>query len=142
MTLLILGLILWSLAHFYKRLMPAHREKLGEKGKGPAGIALDDLRLPLGGVHSSLVAACILHTYQQPSDAGRAVRLRDERNDRSLTRQDASPATDSRENMGGRAFVGEWRSRVDHSVRWHAGLGGSVCHLDQPQPRVGAPRAG
>ena len=33
MTLLILGLLLWSLAHFYKRLLPAHRAKLGEKGK-------------------------------------------------------------------------------------------------------------
>ncbi|OJI93459.1 putative membrane protein [Planktotalea frisia] len=40
MTLLILGLILWSLAHFYKRLMPAHRAKLGDKGKGPIAIAL------------------------------------------------------------------------------------------------------
>jgi uncharacterized membrane protein len=40
MTLLILGLILWSLAHFYKRLMPTHRAKLGDKGKGPIAIAL------------------------------------------------------------------------------------------------------
>lgn len=40
MTLLILGLILWSLAHFYKRLMPAHRAKLGDKGKGQIAIAL------------------------------------------------------------------------------------------------------
>jgi len=40
MTLLIFGLILWSLAHFYKRLMPAHRAKLGDKGKGPIAIAL------------------------------------------------------------------------------------------------------
>jgi uncharacterized membrane protein len=40
MTILIFGLILWSLAHFYKRLMPAHRAKLGDKGKGPIAIAL------------------------------------------------------------------------------------------------------
>ncbi len=40
MTLLILGLILWSLAHFYKRLAPAHRAKLGEKGKGPVAIVI------------------------------------------------------------------------------------------------------
>ncbi len=40
MTLLVLGVILWSLAHFYKRLMPAHRAKLGEKGKSPVAIAI------------------------------------------------------------------------------------------------------
>lgn len=35
MTLLIiLGLVLWSGAHFWKRLAPASREKMGEKGKG------------------------------------------------------------------------------------------------------------
>ncbi|SFR46952.1 NnrU protein [Yoonia tamlensis] len=33
MTLLILGLALWVLAHFWKRLAPAHRAKFGEKGK-------------------------------------------------------------------------------------------------------------
>ena len=40
MTLLILGLLLWSLAHFYKRLLPAHRAKLGEKGKAPIAFVL------------------------------------------------------------------------------------------------------
>ena len=40
MTLLILGLLLWSLAHFYKRLLPAHRAKLGEKGKVPIAFVL------------------------------------------------------------------------------------------------------
>jgi len=34
MTLLILGLLLWSFAHLFKRLMPAAREGMGEKGKG------------------------------------------------------------------------------------------------------------
>lgn len=33
MTLLILGLILWSGVHFWKRLAPAHRESFGENGK-------------------------------------------------------------------------------------------------------------
>lgn len=34
MTLLILGLLLWSGAHFWKRIAPDHRAKFGEKGKG------------------------------------------------------------------------------------------------------------
>ena len=40
MTLLIPGLLLWSLAHFYKRLLPAHRAKMGEKGKRAIAIVL------------------------------------------------------------------------------------------------------
>ena len=34
MTLLILGLILWSLAHYFKRLAPDMRANLGNPGKG------------------------------------------------------------------------------------------------------------
>jgi uncharacterized membrane protein len=46
MNLLILGLILWIAAHFFKRLAPDARARLGNKGKGPialiilAGVAL------------------------------------------------------------------------------------------------------
>jgi uncharacterized membrane protein len=40
MTLLILGLILWSGAHYFKRMMPEQRSAMGDKGKGvvTAGI--------------------------------------------------------------------------------------------------------
>ena len=34
MTLLILGLILWVGAHFFKRLMPGQRARIGDAGKG------------------------------------------------------------------------------------------------------------
>ena len=34
MTILILGLILWVAAHFFKRLMPEQRAAMGDKGKG------------------------------------------------------------------------------------------------------------
>lgn len=34
MTLLILGLILWIAAHFFKRAMPDARARMGDKGKG------------------------------------------------------------------------------------------------------------
>jgi len=34
MTLLILGLLVWTFAHLFKRLMPTARESFGEKGKG------------------------------------------------------------------------------------------------------------
>lgn len=34
MTLLILGLLVWSGAHFWKRIAPDHRAKFGDKGKG------------------------------------------------------------------------------------------------------------
>lgn len=40
MTLLIIGLILWTLAHYFKRLMPAQRAALGNKGKGLVAIAI------------------------------------------------------------------------------------------------------
>ncbi|SHI98180.1 NnrU protein [Shimia gijangensis] len=34
MTLLVLGVVLWIAAHFYKRLMPTARASMGDKGKG------------------------------------------------------------------------------------------------------------
>lgn len=34
MTLIVLGLILWSCAHFWKRVAPDHRATFGDKGKG------------------------------------------------------------------------------------------------------------
>lgn len=40
MALLILGVLLWALAHFYKRFAPVHRAKLGDKGKGLVAVAL------------------------------------------------------------------------------------------------------
>jgi len=40
MTLLILGLLLWSGAHLFKRLAPDARAKLGDKGRGAIAIAL------------------------------------------------------------------------------------------------------
>ena len=40
MTLIALGLILWSLAHFWKRLAPASRARFGERGKALVAIAI------------------------------------------------------------------------------------------------------
>lgn len=40
MTLLILGVLLWALAHFFKRLAPARRAAMGDKGKGPVALVL------------------------------------------------------------------------------------------------------
>ncbi len=40
MTLLILGLALWILAHVFKRIAPDVRARLGEKGKGLVALAL------------------------------------------------------------------------------------------------------
>src|SRR6056297_2483835 len=40
MTLLILGLLLWTVAHWFKRLMPAQRAAMGEPGKGVAALAI------------------------------------------------------------------------------------------------------
>lgn len=39
MTLLILGLALWSFSHLFKRLAPAARAKMGDKAKGPVALA-------------------------------------------------------------------------------------------------------
>jgi len=40
MTLLIAGVLLWTLAHFFKRIAPGVREPMGEKGKGPVALAI------------------------------------------------------------------------------------------------------
>ncbi len=40
MTLLILGLILWTAAHYSKRLMPAQRAAMGDKGKAVVAVAI------------------------------------------------------------------------------------------------------
>ncbi len=40
MTLLILGLLLWSFAHFFKRLMPERRAALGDRGKGFVALGI------------------------------------------------------------------------------------------------------
>lgn len=38
MTLLIIGLLLWSLPHLFKRLAPDARAKMGDKAKGPVAL--------------------------------------------------------------------------------------------------------
>lgn len=40
MTLLIIGLILWTAAHYFKRLVPGPRAALGNAGKGIAALAI------------------------------------------------------------------------------------------------------
>ena len=40
MLLLILGVLLWSFAHLFKRLAPAKRAELGEPFKGAVALAL------------------------------------------------------------------------------------------------------
>jgi uncharacterized membrane protein len=40
MTLLILGLLLWTAAHLFKRLRPAERARLGDAGKGLVAVAV------------------------------------------------------------------------------------------------------
>ncbi|MGR3323113.1 MAG: NnrU family protein [Pseudooceanicola sp.] len=40
MTLLVLGVLLWALAHFFKRLAPAARARMGDPAKGGVALAL------------------------------------------------------------------------------------------------------
>ncbi len=40
MILLILGLALWTAAHFYRRALPDHRAALGDRGKGLIALAI------------------------------------------------------------------------------------------------------
>lgn len=40
MTLLVLGVLLWSFAHFFKRLAPSLRDPMGDRGKGLVALAL------------------------------------------------------------------------------------------------------
>lgn len=39
-AILIAGLLLWSSAHFFKRLAPVKRAAMGDKGKGPIALVL------------------------------------------------------------------------------------------------------
>lgn len=39
MTLLILGVLLWSAAHLFKRILPDARARLGERGRGVVALA-------------------------------------------------------------------------------------------------------
>ncbi|MEL6573074.1 MAG: NnrU family protein [Pseudomonadota bacterium] len=50
MFLLILGLILWTAVHFWKRIAPDHRAKFGDPGKGivAGGIAVSILLMIFG----------------------------------------------------------------------------------------------
>lgn len=40
MLWLILGVLLWWAAHFFKRIAPEARAKMGDRGKGPVALAL------------------------------------------------------------------------------------------------------
>ncbi|MEM8577319.1 MAG: NnrU family protein, partial [Pseudomonadota bacterium] len=40
MTLLIAGLLLWSAAHWFKRLAPEARARLGDPGKGLVALLI------------------------------------------------------------------------------------------------------
>lgn len=40
MTLLILGLVLWTAAHFFKRALPGVRDGMGDAGKGVVAVAI------------------------------------------------------------------------------------------------------
>ena len=40
MTMLISGLLLWSMAHLFKRLLPRQREALGKAGRGLVALAI------------------------------------------------------------------------------------------------------
>ena len=40
MTLLILGLLLWTAAHYFKRVMPAQRAVMGNAGKGVVAVGI------------------------------------------------------------------------------------------------------
>lgn len=40
MSLLILGVILWSAAHLFKRIDPERRAAMGDRGRGPIALAL------------------------------------------------------------------------------------------------------
>lgn len=40
MSLLVLGLILWIAAHFFKRVMPEARARMGDRGKGAMALVM------------------------------------------------------------------------------------------------------
>ena len=40
MTLLVLGLLIWAAAHFFKRIAPGRRAAMGESGKGLVAVAI------------------------------------------------------------------------------------------------------
>ena len=69
MTLLIIGLALWVVAHWFKRIVPGLRAQLGDKGKGIVALAL------LGSVVLMVIgyrAADVIPVYQPMAGMGHA----------------------------------------------------------------------
>ncbi len=64
MSLLIAGLILWTLAHYFKRLMPERRAALGNAGKGIVAIVLF---LSVGFMVMGYKAADFIPVWQPPA---------------------------------------------------------------------------
>ena len=57
MILLILGLALWYFAHFFKRIAPAKRAALGDKGKGLVALVI------FASIILMVIGYCNLDTY-------------------------------------------------------------------------------
>ncbi|MEP2531798.1 NnrU family protein [Shimia sp.] len=64
MTLLVIGVVLWIAAHFFKRVMPDARARMGDKGKGVIALILfASIALMVIGYRS----AEYVHVYTTPS---------------------------------------------------------------------------
>ena len=86
MFLIILGVLLWTGAHYFKRLMPERRAAMGNAGKGVATAGI------LAGLLAMIVGyRCLWHQCHN----------------RALARGAAASSTGGGQDLGRRAFVGK-----------------------------------
>ena len=86
----------------YARQHGQRRERRGRVGhSGRSGA--DGRGLSAGGVHQPVVSARVDRASEQPADAGGGLRLRNERHQGPVARQDAASAVGGGEDLGGGA---------------------------------------
>ena len=104
MTLLIIGLALWILVHWFKRLAPNLRASLGDAGKGIVAVLLV---AGLVFLHRGLDTPILLGACEQFVDGRGRCGVCDVPYQGSLARADASPDADVGETLVGGTPVGE-----------------------------------
>ena len=113
MTILIIGLALWILVHWFKRLAPNLRASLGDAGKGivavllGGGFGFDDHWISGRALYPRLDTPILLGACEQFVDGRGRCGVCDVPYQGSFARADASPDADICETLVGGTPVGE-----------------------------------
>ena len=156
MTLLVLGLVIWTAAHLFKRVAP-ERARRASPPRSARGRRRAWWRAVIAARRSSSIVvgfrqapfvaglrpAVLGHPPQQPADARRRRAPRRRPLEGPGARLAAPPDADRRPRLGGRAPAGERRPwpRSCSSAGWGSGRW-PRCADQRPRAGLGAPGAG